>query len=94
MTNRPEWYSSEKMNMEEVVKSLANTLSPDSHKNLISLHNLFGVQKKSIDVINEFYKKTRENGIIVYDSAEAAAKSIRRLWDYGNYLKNRGIEIK
>ncbi|MHA1468686.1 MAG: hypothetical protein ACTSP6_11505, partial [Promethearchaeota archaeon] len=93
MTNRPEWYSSEKMNMEEVVKSLANTLSPDSHKNLISLHNLFGVQKKSIDVINEFYTKTRENGIIVYDSAEAAAKSIRRLWEYGNYLKNRGIKI-
>ena len=94
MTNSPEWYSREEMNMEEVVKSLANTISPDSHKNLISLHSLFGVRKETIDVINEFYSKTRENGIIVYDSAEAAAKCIHRLWSYGNYLKNRGIEIK
>ena len=94
MTNSPEWYSREKLNMEEVVKSLANTISPDSKKNLISLHNLFGVRKETIDVINEFYSKTRENGIIVYDSAEAATKSIHRLWNYGNYLKNRGIEIK
>ena len=91
MTNRPEWYSSEKLNMEEVVKSLANTISPNSHKNLISIHSLEGVRKDTLDVIKEFYSKTRENGIIVYDSAEAAAKSIHRLWSYGNYLKNRGI---
>ena len=94
MTNSPEWYLREKLNMEEVVKSLANALSPDSNKNLISLHSLFGVRKETIDVINEFYSKTRENGIIVYDSAEAAAKSIHRLWEYGNYLKNRGFKIK
>ncbi|MFX0082041.1 MAG: hypothetical protein ACFE94_09835 [Candidatus Hodarchaeota archaeon] len=30
--------------------------------------------------------KTRENGIVVYDSAEAAAKCIYSLWNYGNYL--------
>jgi len=92
MTNSPEWYSRENLAMEEVVKSLVNALSPESNKNLISLHNLFGVRKETIDIINEFYSKTRENGILVYDSAEAAAKSIRRLWEYGNYLKNRGIK--
>jgi hypothetical protein len=54
---------------------------------------LFGVRKETIDVINEFYSKTRENGIMIYDSAEAAAKSIHRLWNYGNYLKNRGIKL-
>jgi len=93
MTNRPEWYSSEKLNMEEVVKSLANTISQDSNKNLISIYSSFGVRKDTVDVINEFYSKTRENGIIVYDSAQAAAKSIHRLWSYGNYLKNRGNKI-
>jgi hypothetical protein len=91
MTNTPEWYSSENLNMEEVVKSLANTISPDSNKNLISIHASFGVRKETIDLINEFYSKMRENGIIVYDSAQAASKSIRRLWSYGDYLKKRGL---
>ena len=93
ITNNPEWYYSAKLNMEEVVKSFANTISQDSNKNLISIYSSFGVRKDTVDVINEFYSKTRENGIIVYDSAQAAAKSIHRLWSYGNYLKNRGIKL-
>jgi len=92
ITNNPEWYLSEKLNMEEIVKRFANTISPDSDKNLISIYNSFSVRKETIDAINEFLTKTRENGIIVYDSAQAAAKSIYRLWSYGNYLKNRRIK--
>ncbi len=93
ITNNLEWYSSEKLNIEDVVKSFANTISPNSNKNLISIYNSIWVRKETIDVINKFYSKTRENGIIVYDSAQAAAKSIYRLWSYGNYLKNRGNKI-
>ncbi|MFX1446016.1 MAG: hypothetical protein ACFFHV_21575, partial [Promethearchaeota archaeon] len=89
MTNNPEWYSSEKSSMAEIIKNFANAISPDSNTNLISIHSLFGVRKDTIDLINEFYSKTRENGIVVYDSAQAAAKSIYRLWNYGNYLKNQ-----
>ena len=92
ITNNPERYSSAKLNMEEVVKSFANTLSPDSDKNLISIYNSSRAHKEIIDVIHEFYSKTRENGIIVYDSTAAAAKSIYRLWSYGNYLKHRGYK--
>ena len=94
ITNNPEWYSSAKLNMEEVVKSFANTISPDSNKNIISIYNSSRARKETIDLIHEFYSKTRENGIIVYDSAETAAKCIYRLWSYGNYLKNRGDKIK
>ena len=94
ITNNPEWYYSAKLNMEEVVKSFANTITPDSDKNIISIYNSSRARKETIDLINEFYSKTRENGIIVYDSAQAAARSIYRLWSYGNYLKNRGYKIK
>ena len=93
ITNNPEGYSSAKLNMEGVVKSLANTISPDSNKNLISIYNSFWVRKETIDVINEFYSKMRENGIIVYDSAQAAAKNIQHFLFYGNYLRNRGNKI-
>jgi len=93
MTWIPEWYSSAKLSVEEIVKSFANTISPDSDKNLISIYNSFSIRKETIDAVNEFHSKTRENRIIVYDSAQAAAKSIHRLWSYGNYLKNRGKKI-
>ncbi|MHA2183746.1 MAG: CoA-binding protein [Promethearchaeota archaeon] len=90
ITNNPEWYASAKLNMEDVVKSFANTLSPDSDKNLISIYNSSRPHKTVIDVVHEFYNKTREDRIIVFDSAQAAAKSVYRLWSYGNYLKKRG----
>ena len=89
ITYNPEWYSSEDLNLEEIVKNFANSISPDSNKNIISIHNSSRARKESIDIINEFYAKTLENGIIVYDSAQAAARCIHRLWSYGNYLKNR-----
>ena len=89
ITNNPEWYSLAKLNMDDVVKNFADTISPDSGKNLVSIYNSSRARKESIDAINEFYIKTRENRIIIYDSAQAAAKCIYRLWSYGNYLKNR-----
>jgi acyl-CoA synthetase (NDP forming) len=89
ITNNPEKYSSSNLNIEEIVKNYANTISPDSNKNIISIYNSSRARKEAIDVINDFYSKTRENGIIVYDSARAAARCIHRLWSYGNYLKNR-----
>jgi len=94
ITNNPEWYYSAKLNMDEVVKSFANTISPESNKNLISIYNSSRVRKETIDIIDEFYLKTREHGIVIYDSAMAAAKSIYHLWSYGNYLKNKGYKIK
>ena len=89
ITNNPEWYASAKLDMEVVVKSIANTISQDSDKNIISIYNSSRARKETIDMINEFYAKTRENGIIVYDSPGAAAKCIYRLWNYGNYLRAR-----
>jgi hypothetical protein len=58
---------------------------------LISIFNSSRARKESIDDIDEFYKKTREHGIMIYDSAMAAAKSIYNLWSYGNYLKKHGL---
>jgi acetyltransferase len=92
ITNNPEWYASAKLNLEEIVKSFANTISPESNKNIISIYNSSRPRSGLVDVIHEFYRKTRENGIIVFDSAQAAAKSIYRFWSYGNYLKNRGYK--
>ena len=92
ITNNPEWYYSSKLNMDDVVKSLANTISPNSNKNLFSIYNSSRARKETIDIIDEFYLKTREHGIIIYDSAMAAAKSIYHLWTYGNYLKNHGYK--
>jgi acyl-CoA synthetase (NDP forming) len=92
ITNDPERFSSAKLDMDEVVKNFANTISPDSNKNLISIYNSSRARKETIDAINEFYSKTRENGIIVYDSAKAAAKCVYRLWSYGDYLKNHGYK--
>ena len=89
----PERFASMKINLEELVKNLANTISPESNKNLISINDSSRPKKETIDFINDFYLKTRENGIMVYNSAMAAAKSIYRLWSYGNYLKNRGFKI-
>ncbi|MFX0027628.1 MAG: CoA-binding protein [Candidatus Hermodarchaeota archaeon] len=89
----PERFASMNFNMDELVKSLASTISPDSNKNLIGIHDSSRPQKETIDFINNFYLKTRENGIMVYNSAMAAAKSIYRLWSYGNYLKNRGFKV-
>jgi acyl-CoA synthetase (NDP forming) len=93
-TYNPVWYVSEKINMEKVIKTFANTIPQDSNKNVINIFNSSRARKEIIDLIDEFYVKTREYGIMVYDSAEAAAKSIYRLWSYGNYLKNRGYELK
>ena len=89
ITYNPEWYSSKDLNLEETIKNFANSISPDSNKNINSIHNSSRARKESIDIINEFYVKTLENGIVVYDSAQAAARSIHRLWSYGKYLKNR-----
>ncbi|MFW9784688.1 MAG: CoA-binding protein [Candidatus Heimdallarchaeota archaeon] len=92
ITNNPEWYASDKLNLEDIIKSFANTLSPDSNKNIISIYNSSRPRAGLVDVIHEFYRLTRENGIIVFDCAQAAAKSIYRFWNYGNYLKNRGYK--
>ena len=91
-TINPGWYPSERINIEDVVKTIANTISQDSNKNIISIFNSSRARKESIDLIDEFYQKTREYNIMVYDSAQAAAKSIYRLWSYGVYLKNRGYK--
>ncbi|KKK43442.1 hypothetical protein LCGC14_0404600 [marine sediment metagenome] len=92
ITNNPEWYTSKKLNIDDVVKNFVSTIAPDSNKNLVSIYTSSRAWKETIDVINEFYTKTRENGIIVYKSAEAAAKCIYRLWNYGKYLKNHGFD--
>jgi acyl-CoA synthetase (NDP forming) len=92
-TISPEWYSFAKLSIDEVVKSFANTISPDSNKNLITIYNSSRARKESIKVIDEFFQKTRENGIMIYDSPMAAAKSTYSLWSYGNYLKNHGYKI-
>jgi len=89
ITDSPDWYAFRGVDMDEIVKSYANTISPDSNKNLVSIYNSSRARKETIDIIHEFYSKTRENGIIVYDSVAAAAKCIHRLWNYGNYLKNQ-----
>ena len=88
-TMNPERYASAKLNIEDIVKSFSSTISKDSDKNLVSLYNSSRARKEAIDVIDEFYTKTREHGIMVYDSPRAAAKCIYRLCDYGNYLKAR-----
>ncbi|MFX1280021.1 MAG: CoA-binding protein [Promethearchaeota archaeon] len=89
-TISPEWGSYGNLSVDEIVKSFANTLSPNSNKNLINIYNSSRARKESIDIIDDFYLKTRENGIIIYDSAQAAATCIYRLWSYGNYLKKHG----
>ena len=94
MTNiRPEWGSYGKLSIDEIVKSFANTLSPNSNKNLINIYNSSRARKESIDIIDDFYQKTREHGIIIYDTPMAAAKSIYNLWCYGNYLKKHGYNV-
>ncbi len=91
MTNNLEWYTSGNLKIEEASKSFAETLSPDSNKNIVNIYNPIWVRKETLDIVNELISKMRDNGIIVYDSAQAAAKSIYRLWSYGNYLKNQGL---
>jgi acyl-CoA synthetase (NDP forming) len=85
-TINPEWYTSAKLSMDDVVKSYSSTITPDSDKNIVSLYNSSRARKEAIDIIDEFYAKTREHGIMVYDSAGTAAKCIYRLWNYGNFL--------
>jgi acyl-CoA synthetase (NDP forming) len=92
-TMNPEWYSYGKLSIDEVVKSFANTIASDSKKNLVSIYNSSRARKEAIDVVDEFYQKTREYGIMIYDSAMAAAKSIYHLWCYGNYLKKHGYNV-
>jgi acyl-CoA synthetase (NDP forming) len=93
ITINPEWRIFREFNMGEVVRSFADSISPKSNKSLISIYNSSRPRKESIDKINEFYIKTRENGIVVYDSVAAAAKCIYHLWSYGNYLKNHGFKV-
>ncbi|MFW9894396.1 MAG: CoA-binding protein [Candidatus Thorarchaeota archaeon] len=88
-TINPGWYASEKINLEDLVKSFANTISENSNKNIISIFDSSRARKDSIDLIDEFYVKTREYGIMIYDSTRDAAKSIVRLWNYGKYLESR-----
>ncbi|GAG96463.1 unnamed protein product, partial [marine sediment metagenome] len=88
-TINPGRYASEKLTMDDVVKSFANTISQDSNNNIISIFNSSRARKDTIDLIDEFYVKAREYGIMIYDSARAAAISIFRLWNYGKYLESR-----
>ena len=90
LTDIPPEYIHGRLNMGES-KIFAETLSPDSNKNIVNIYNPIWVRKETLDIVNELISKMRDNGIIVYDSAQAAAKSIYRLWSYGNYLKNRGF---
>ncbi|HDZ18112.1 hypothetical protein LCGC14_1545680 [marine sediment metagenome] len=89
ITNNPERYTDRGLSMDEVVNDLAESLSPNSDKNLISIHMSFGQRKETVEAVNNFYSKAKEKGIIVYKSVESAAKCIYRLWSYGNYLKNQ-----
>ncbi len=89
ITNNPDWYTRQGLSMDKVVDNLANALSPNSDKNLISIHTSFGQRKETVDAVNDFYSKAKEKGIVIYKSVGAAAKCIHRLWSYGNYLKNR-----
>ncbi len=93
ITNSPEWYISQGLDMDEVVNSYANALPPNSEKNLISVHMSFAPRKETAEAIQEFRPKMIKKGIMVYNSVEAAAKSIYRLWSYGNYLKNQGYNV-
>ena len=91
-TISPEWYKSQGIDITEVVKTYANAISPTSNKNLVNIHRSFGTPQASIESVLEYYTKARENGIMIYRSVAAAAKSIYRFWSYGNYLKNRGYK--
>ncbi|MHA1985209.1 MAG: CoA-binding protein [Promethearchaeota archaeon] len=88
-TTNPGWYTSEKLTMDDVVRSFANTVSQDSNKNIICLLNSSRARKDITDLIDEFYVKAREYGIMIYDSARAASISLFRLWDYGKFLESR-----
>jgi len=89
ITNNPEWYVRQGLSMDKVVNSLADALSPNSEKNLISIHMSFGARKETVELVNDFYSKAKERGIMIYKSVGAAAKCIHRLWSYGNYLKTK-----
>lgn len=88
-TNNPERYTARGLSIDEVVNSLADALSPNSDKNLISIHTSFGQRKETIDAVNEFYSKAKKKGIMIYKSVGAAAKCIYRLWTYGKFLNNK-----
>ena len=89
-TIRPERYKAQGVDIAEVVKTYANAISPNSNKNLVNIHRSFGTPATTVESVLEYYTKARENGIMIYRSVAAAAKSIYRLWSYGDYLKNRG----
>jgi len=90
ITNNPEWIISRGLDMDEFINSYANALPPDTDKNLISVNMSFAPRKETAEAMQEFRPKMIKKGIMVYESVESAAKSIYRLWSYGNYLKNHG----
>ncbi|MHA2005927.1 MAG: CoA-binding protein [Promethearchaeota archaeon] len=93
ITIRPERYKAQGMDIGEVVKTYANAISPESNKNLVNIHRSFGTPTVAVESVQDYYSKARENGIIIYRSVASAAKSVYRLWSYGNYLKNRGYKV-
>ncbi|MFX1573487.1 MAG: CoA-binding protein [Promethearchaeota archaeon] len=93
ITIRPERIISQGLDMDESINSFANALSPNSEKNLVSIDMPFEPREETIDALQEFRPKMIKKGILVYNSVDLAAKSIYRLWTYGNYLKNHGYNL-
>ncbi|MFX1311586.1 MAG: CoA-binding protein [Promethearchaeota archaeon] len=89
ITSSPEHFISQGMDLDIIINSIASALLPNSEKNLIGVNMSFEPQNEIIDAIQEFRSKMIKKGIMIYDSIEAAAKSIYRLWNYGIYLNNQ-----